>query len=121
MRPLARYAVPIAWMNAVGDDVGRIPSGRSLPRGASAPPHTVMVGSTAFSASYVCARSERYAGAEAFEPSGANCGSQKRFRFGSLPTMTWSKLGSNRATDAAYCANWACAVASRGVVRWPTL
>ena len=51
VRPLARYAAPIAWMKAVGEEVGRIPSGRSEPRGASAPPQTRSVGSAALSAS----------------------------------------------------------------------
>ena len=51
VRPLARYAAPSAWMNAVGDEVGRVPSGRSEPRGASAPPQMRSDGSTAFTAS----------------------------------------------------------------------
>ena len=96
-----------------------MPSGRSDPRGASAPPQTRRAGSTALSASYVFARSERYAGAEAFDPSGANCGSQNRFRFGSLPTMMSSKLGSATASAAAYWANCDCAIGSSGVVAEP--
>ena len=65
------------------------------------------------------ASSERYAGADAFDPSGPNCGSQKRFRFGSLPTMMSSKLGRAAASAAAYCANSPWAVASSGVVAEP--
>jgi hypothetical protein len=38
-------------MNVVGEWVGRIPSGRSVPRGETAPPYTVTSGETAFNAS----------------------------------------------------------------------
>ncbi len=48
-----------------------------------------------------------------------NCGSQKRFRFGSLPTMMSSKLGIAVASAAVYRANSACAEGSSGVVREP--
>ena len=58
VRPLARYAVPMSAMKAVGEWVGRMPAGSSLPRGESAPPITSTVGSTAFTASYVRARSD---------------------------------------------------------------
>ena len=82
-------------MNFVGECVWRVPFGLSFPRGASAPPQTRTPGSTALIASYTGASSARYAGAAAFDPSGLNCGSQKRLRFGSLPTIT-SSSGRHR-------------------------
>ena len=51
LRPLARYAAPRSRMKAVGECVGRIPSGRSAPRGETAAPITRRLGSTALSAS----------------------------------------------------------------------
>src|SRR5262245_13442699 len=103
-------------MKTVGEWVGRVPFGLSLPRGASAPPQTVTPGSAALIASYVCASSVRYAGAAASEPSGLNWGSQKRLRFGSLPTITLSMSGTARTSAAAYCVNWERASGVSGVV-----
>ena len=57
-------------MNAVGDVVGRIPSGRSDPRGETAPPQTRRAGSTALSASYVFARSAEVGGRRRDRPVG---------------------------------------------------
>jgi hypothetical protein len=57
--------------------------------------------STDFRAVYVRASSERYAGAAASDPSRLNCGSQKRFRFGSLPMMKFRTSGAPRASSAA--------------------
>ena len=54
-------------------------------------------------------RSARYAGAAASVPSGLNCGSQKRFRFGSLPMMKFWRSGTELASSAACCAKLACA------------
>jgi hypothetical protein len=62
---------------------------------------TLMRGETAFSASYASASSATYAPGEALEPSGLNCGIQKRLRFGSLPMMKSRMLGKLRASDAA--------------------
>src|SRR5580765_6621359 len=68
-RPLLRYAAPRSARKTVGECVSRCVPARSVPRGASAPPYTVIVGSTAFSAWYVRSRSVRYAGAAASVPS----------------------------------------------------
>src|SRR5581483_2651379 len=87
----------------------------SLPRAARAPPMTLTWGSTAFSASYVCASRDRYAAAAASEPSAANCGIQKRFRFGSLPTITSFTCRSARGIDAANDANCVRASSVSGV------
>ena len=106
-------------MNFVGECVWRMPFGLSLPRGASAPPHTRTPGSTALIASYTGASSARYAGAAAFDPSGLNCGSQKRLRFGSLPTITSSSAGTARTRVAVYCVNSARASGVSGVVLEP--
>jgi hypothetical protein len=57
VRPLARYAAPMSWMNVVGECVGRIVSGMSPPRGETAPPRTTILGETALSASYASASS----------------------------------------------------------------
>ena len=51
VRPLARYALPSAWMKVVGECVGRMPLGRSVPRGETAPPYTSTSGETALIAS----------------------------------------------------------------------
>src|SRR5918995_5948117 len=88
LRPLARYASPHSRMKRVGEIVSRPVNGLSTPRGARAPPQTLVSGAAVLTASYVAARSERYAGADAPLPSSSNCGIQKRLRFGSLPTIT---------------------------------
>src|SRR5213595_508933 len=112
VRPLARNAVPRSLMNEVGECVGLAQVAQSPPRGASPAPITLIDARTAFNASYVAASSWRYDGAAASLPSALNCGIQKRFEFGSLPTMTSLTLGSDPAIEAAYCANcvWASAV-----------
>ena len=73
--------------NFVGECVCRESRWLSEPRGESEPPSTWIAGETALSASYDSARSWRYAGAATFSPFGPNCGSQKRFRFGSFPIV----------------------------------
>src|SRR5688500_11028189 len=93
VRPLARYASPHSRMKRVGEIVSRPVLGLSTPRGASAPPQTVVSGAASLTVSYVAESKERYAPAEAPVPSRLNCGSQNRFRFGSLPTITSRKLG----------------------------
>ncbi len=82
-------------MKTVGEWVGRMPPklDASPPRGETAPPITRSDGCTALTASYVRASSDSYAGAAASEPSSLNCGSQKRFRFGSLPTISPASCG----------------------------
>src|SRR5947208_2855543 len=92
----------MSWMKVVGEWVGRMLPATSPPRGPRAPPRTVIVGDTTFSASYVFTSRLVYAGAAASLPSSLNCGSQYRFRFGSLPTTKIRKLGIARAIDAAY-------------------
>ena len=114
-RPEARYSVPRSSMNRVGECVGREPAGSSLPRADSDPPMTLMSGETSLSASYDAASSARYEAAAASDPSGPNCGSQNRFRFGSLPTMTSRTPGRRRGIDAAYAANCARAAGVVGV------
>ena len=52
-------------------------------------------------------------------PSRLNWGSQKRFRFGSLPTIRSRKLGFALTISAAYAANSACDSGVSGVVREP--
>ena len=52
-------------------------------------------------------------------PSRLNCGSQKRLRFGSLPTIRSRKLGFAFTIAAVYAANSACASGVSGVVREP--
>ena len=59
--------------------------GLSFPRGESPTPITVIVGSTAFSASYDFASTVSYAAAETGLPAGLYCGSQNTGWFGSLP------------------------------------
>ena len=54
-------------------------------------------------------------------PSSANCGSQKRLRLGSLPTMTCSIDGAPRTSAAAYDAKSARASSVSGVVADPGL
>src|ERR671910_1281770 len=100
LRPLARYASPHSRMKRVGEIVSRPVFGLSTPRGASAPPHTRTSALASLSASYVCASSRRYAGADAPAPLSANWGIQKRLRFGSLPTIT-SRNAGFAATIAA--------------------
>src|SRR6187549_909294 len=100
-------------MKRDGECVGRDPAGSSLPRPDSEPPMTLISGETSLRASYDSASSSRYDGAAASDPSGPNCGSQKRLRFGSLPTITSRTPGRSRGIEAAYAAN--CARAS-GVV-----
>jgi hypothetical protein len=50
-RPLARYASPHSRMKRVGEIVSRPVNGLSTPRGASAPPQTVISGATSLTAS----------------------------------------------------------------------
>ena len=100
-RPLFRYATPSSRRKRVGEIVSRPVFGLSTPRGASAPPQTRTSGAASFSASYVVASRRRYAGAEAPVPLSANCGIQKRLRFGSLPTITSRKPGFAFAIAAA--------------------
>src|SRR4051812_28675055 len=95
-RPEARYAAPRSLMNAVGEWVGRAPAGLSLPRADSDPPMTLIAGETCLIASYDVASRSRYAVAATSEPSVPNCGSQKRFRFGSFPTLTFLTEGMAR-------------------------
>src|SRR2546421_9307341 len=105
-------------MNRVGECVGVDACGLSPRRGDSAPPMTVIRGETRLSASYVVARSFSYAvGATLRLP--RNCGSQKRLRLGSFPTMKRWTVGSARASDAVKAANCRRARAVRGVVRLP--
>src|SRR3970282_2855255 len=104
-------------MNVVGEWVGRDPAGLSAPRGERAPPTTFTPGDAALISSYVSASSARYAGAAAFDPSRANCGSQKRFRLGSFPTMTSRTAGTARTSAVAYDANSTRAASVSGVVR----
>jgi hypothetical protein len=106
-------------MNAVGECVSRPVFGRSMPRGASAPPQTRTAGSAALIASYESASSDRYAGAATSSPFGPNCGSQNRFRFGSLPMITSSTSGSARTSAAAYEAKSVWSLEVNGVVREP--
>ena len=108
-------------MKTVGEWVSRPVPGRSIPRGDSAPPNTLTVGSTAFTAAYVRLSSERYAGAAASVPSALNCGSQKRFRFGSLPTITFCRSGTLRTRSAARPAKLAWSASESGVVLLPKL
>ena len=56
------------WMKVVGECVGRVPSGRSVPRGETAPPYTVTALDTRLIASYVSASSARYAAGAALDP-----------------------------------------------------
>ena len=89
-------------MKRVGECVGREPAGSSLPRADSEPPITLMSGETVLQR--VVGLGEQLEvgrGSRTFEPSGPNCGSQKRFRFGSLPTMMSRTPGSRRGIDAA--------------------
>src|SRR5919206_3598901 len=103
LRPLARYAAPRSWMKVVGE-CDFVPAfGSSLPCGDTAPPSTAVFFAAALTASYVCASSASYAGAAASDPSALNCGSQKRGRFGSLPTITYCG-DTSRATAAAKAA-----------------
>ena len=104
-----------------GEWVSRPVPGRSIPRGDTAPPKTLIVESTAFNAVYVRARSARYAGAAASEPSGLNCGSQNRLRFGSLPITKFWTSGTARATAAACSAKLAWSASLSGVVLLPAL
>jgi hypothetical protein len=106
-------------MNEVGECVGFEHVAQSPPRGARPALITLIDERTAFSASYVVASSWRYDGAAASVPSALNCGIQNRFELGSLPTMTSLTLGSDRAIEAAYCANCACASALVGAVADP--
>jgi hypothetical protein len=59
-----------------------------------------MLGDTCFSASYVVARSSSKDCAATSSPSGPNCGSQKRLRFGSFP-ITKFLIEGNRFAIAA--------------------
>src|SRR5690348_14576970 len=106
-------------MNAVGDVVARADPGRSDPRGAVAPPQTRTSSRACLTASYVVASSRRYAAADTICPPGPNWGSQKRLRFGSLPTIKSRTVGSAAATAAAYAANSDRASAASGVVAEP--
>src|SRR5215208_3654855 len=119
MRPPARYAIPRSRRNVVGECVNRAPSGLSLPRGESPIPITRIRGFAALIASYVTARSSRNAGAAALLPSALNWGSQKRFRFGSLPTITPRRVRYRFTIEAAYAANCARSSGVSGVVRLP--
>src|SRR5687767_15458067 len=94
LRPLARYAAPIACRNLTGD-VEMFPEalGLSFPRGDRPTPMTLIVGSTAFRASYELASSAWYAAPETFRPRESNCGCQNRGWFGSFPTMTFLTVG----------------------------
>jgi hypothetical protein len=79
---------------------------------------TVIRGETRLTASYVMASSFSYAaGATLRLP--RNCGSQKRLRLGSLPTMNRWTVGSARASDAVNAANCRRAREVSGVVRLP--
>jgi hypothetical protein len=62
-----------------------------------------------------------YAGAARSSPFGPNCGSQKRFRFGSFPMMKFVSPGTWRASDAAWAAKLAWSASLSGVVRDPNL
>ena len=108
----------MAWMNAVGECVWRAIPGPVAPGARGRRPSTVDRRVDGLHRVVGCARSERYAGAEAFVPSGVNCGSQKRFRFGSLPTMIWSKLGNRRDDRGRICGELGARSASAGS-RWP--
>ena len=83
-------------MKVVGEWVSRPVPGRSIPRGARAPPQTRSSGSARLSASWTLISSARYAGAATSPPSASNCGIQKRFRFGSLPMITSRISGVSR-------------------------
>ena len=101
VRPLARYAAPRSRMNAVGECVSRIVSG---PVAAAWRERDADDGDPRDD------RLERVVrpgeelrgtpGAATSEPSGLNCGSQKRFRFGSLPMMKSRRLGFACASGA---------------------
>ena len=75
-RPASRIAWPMSWMKIVGEWVGRIPSGLSVPRGDTAPPSTVTDGAAFLIASYARVSRRTYAGAAASVPSSVYCGSQ---------------------------------------------
>jgi hypothetical protein len=79
---------------------------------------TWICGETSFSASYVFARSEVYAGADTLSPASSNCGIQKPFRFGSFATMKSRTVGSRRASAAVCSANCACSSSVSGVSRF---
>src|SRR4029453_12893588 len=97
-RPLARYAAPTAWSNLTGDvETFADALGLSFPRGERPIPITLIVGSTALSASYELASSASYAAPETFRPRESNCGCQKRGWFGSLAPREFFTLGTGRA------------------------
>ena len=81
-------------MNWVGECVWRAIAGLSEPACERTPPSTSFAGESAFSASYDFASSETYETAATSSPFGPNCGSQKRFRFGSLPMMKCFACGT---------------------------
>ena len=95
-------------MKTVGEWVSRPVPGRSIPRGEIAPPKTVTVGSTAFSAVVRLGEQREVGGRGGVRRRPAlNCGSQKRFRFGSLPMMKFWRPGTSRASAAAWLAKLA--------------
>src|SRR6266540_4880670 len=108
-------------MNVTGEWVGRVEVALSSPRGASAPPMMIASGRAALTASYVSARSERYAGAAASLPSELNCGIQYRLRFGSFPTTNRWTAGRSRTTAVANWTNCARNSGVFGVELEPTL
>src|SRR5712691_6387917 len=104
-RPLSRYHAPSARRNRSGDvEILLRASGRSLPRGETPTPTTVMAGSTDFSASYAAARYGPNAAADAFSPLASNWGRQNAGWFGSFPMTNSFTSGYTEATAPTYAA-----------------
>src|ERR671939_1233085 len=98
-------------MNRTGEtETLSLANGLSLPRGERPIPITLMLGSTAFSASYPAASSGSYAAPEAAVPFELNCGCQKRGWFGSFPATKTFTYGHVRASCWRKAAN--CAIAA---------
>src|SRR5215212_1782001 len=91
--PLGREAKPSSRMHRTGDvDAFTEARALSFPRGESDTPITVIPASTAFSASYACARTRSYVPHARLRPVFENCGCQNRGWLGSFPTpmsLTW--------------------------------
>ena len=93
-------------MNVVGEWVSRPVPGRSIPRGASAPPQTRHVGVRLLDRVVRLGEQGEVGGrGRRRSPFSSNCGIQKRFRFGSLPTITSRISGTPRTIAATYEAN----------------
>ena len=98
-RSLIRRALPSI---KVGQEyVSRVPSGRSVPRGETAPPYRDLRRDRLDRVVGLREKREVRRGRSTRSVEW-NCGSQKRFRFGSLAMITCSTDGASRTTAAAY-------------------